>query len=118
MSLNLKRHLPVLKLLRIVSPQIRHDVLKNAGDGLLNAVCEICHNVASSNVKFDKKCYKKLMKYKKAIRKLASARKDKRKSQLYKKYLYQKGGAFQFLPLLLTPIIGELTHYISRKFLN
>lgn len=113
MSINVRRHLPLLKFLKIAPPKIVKVILKNADDKFILSICEICYNFCKGNIKCQKKCYNKLKKYRTCLHRLASA---KRKQKHYKKereILYQKGGAL--LPLLLSPVLTGLTHYFLHK---
>lgn len=114
MSKNVQKNLKVLEFLRSASPKVRSEILKNADNSLVLAICEIAHNVCCGNIKFKKSCLKKLTPFKKSLMKLALVKKKKKsKYKKERQHMQQRGGAF--LSILLAPVLTNLVQYFLNK---
>lgn len=114
MSKNIQKNLKVLDFLKSTTPKVRAEILKNADNSLVLAICEIALNLYRGNIKCSKSCLRKLIPFKKLLIKLASVKKKKKSK--YKKeraHLQQRGGAL--LPLLLAPVLTNLASYFLEK---
>ena len=106
---NISKNLEKLKLLS--NPKLRSNILKEADEGLITALCDIIHNVLNGRINISDNDKKKLQKYKKTLRFII------KKSTLEhkKKYLKQKGGFLQFLiPAVITGLSSIISSYISK----
>jgi hypothetical protein len=103
MSSDVKKYLPILRLLAKSTPYKRKKLLLAADTNFIKILIECCFNILNGNVKLPKQKIQKLEKYKEIIRKIAKASKNINNK---KKVLIQKGGAF--LPLILPSIISGL----------
>lgn len=95
--------LPLLDKLAKASPKERKKILEKANFELIKSIIECTQNVLNGNVELEDKCFIKLKKHKKILRRINSA---KEKLKQKKEFIIQNGGAF--LPALLSPIIGIL----------
>lgn len=113
MSKEVKKLLPILKVIAVLPQKLRQKLLNGVDDDFVRVVAEICFNFCRGNVKCDKKSYEKLKKYKCQIHSLAKTRKVQKSYRKEKKVICQKGGSF--LTLLLPPVITALTqHFLER----
>jgi hypothetical protein len=103
MSAEVKKYLPILRLLVKATPYKRKKLLQGADTNFIKILIECCYNTLHGNVKLSKQKVKKLKKYKEVIRKISKATKNTKNK---KQFLVQKGGAF--LPLILPSIISGL----------
>lgn len=96
------RHVHLLHVLSNATPQQRKAILRSASIDQIKSICEICKNLLSGNIRSVNP--KKLISYKKIIRKLA----DKKIPISSKRKLItnQTGG---FLPLILPAVISLLS---------
>jgi len=108
MAYRVRKHLPLLKLLKKAKPKLRKKLLASADKELLHFFTEAAHNVLKGNVKLSPGQKKALSRHKKPIRALAQRRLSLKKKR---QVLLQKGG---FLPALLGPIIGIVTSLIGN----
>ena len=105
-SKSLEKHLPTIALLSHCQPCVVKKFIQNSDKKLINAICECSKNILSGNVTLNDEEFKRLKKYQKHLRLLAT-----RKTPLkQKKEIVQKGG---FLPALIAPLIGLLGSVIS-----
>lgn len=100
MSQLVKRNLPAIKRLHRMKPKDRKKFIKDYSQDFLDAVSECAKNLLSGNLPLSSTQFKKLRRYKKALRLLSS-----RKSTVdtRRRSLQQKGG---FIGPLLGPLIG------------
>lgn len=103
MSKCVLKHIHTLEALARAKPSVRKTLLKASNFGVIKSIVECVENVLNGNVKLDKKCVKKLKKYKKQLQKIYTSG---RKWTSKKKVIVQCGGAF--LPALLLPIITAI----------
>lgn len=106
---SVKKHLPLLKLLKESPSSLRHKIIRYSDLDLINTICECVYNSLKGNIPLKKREVSKLRKFKKVLRKIFKADGGLKKTQ---KIIIQSGGAF--LPALLSPIVtaGEL-HFNS-----
>lgn len=112
MSVNLKRQVPLLKLLQIAPPKILKVILANADPKLISAICEISLNLCKGNLKCCNKDRKKLKRHRKKLYKLAAAKKNQKQFSTERRILTQQGGAF--LPLLIPAALAALEFIRSK----
>jgi len=113
MSLNLNRHMKLLKLLHSVDPKVSRILINKCDNNFILAVCEVIKNFKEGNFSCDKKILKKLKKFRKQIFKLSNTSKSSKNLQSQRKILYQKGAGF--LPLILAPFFTHIAeHFISK----
>ena len=98
----------MLNVLRSVKPHQRKAILLTSTDDLLLAICEIVDNVLRGTVKLNASQRKKLQRYKKVMREMASKSMSKKKK---KNAVSQHGG---FLPLILAPALGVLGSLVGE----
>jgi hypothetical protein len=103
MSSEVKKYLPLLRLLVETTPYKRKKLLLSADTNFIKVLIECCYNILYGNVELPKQNIKKLKKFKEYIRKVAKATKN---TNIKKQILVQKGGSF--LPLILPSIISGL----------
>lgn len=134
MSLNVKKHMPVLDFLKIAPSKVRKLILETADDDFVLAICEICLNFCKGNLKCKNICFDKLKKHKNQIHALARVQKRKKENNINKnkkkkkkntlnnnylkserRVLCQNGGGVAFLPLLLAPALSALTEFFLNK---
>jgi hypothetical protein len=109
MSTDVKKYLPLLRLLASATPYKRKKILLAADDKFVKIIIECCYNTLHGNVKLPKNKVNKLKKFKKIIRKIGKATKTVKNK---KKILIQSGGAF--LPLILPSIISGLVSLLNK----
>lgn len=102
---NVRQHYPLLSMLASATPQQRIAILKTASSRQINSICEVCKNVLAGNVPVN---IKKLKKYKKCIRALAT--KSTSLNHRKKILINQNGG---FLPLILPLILPGVISLIG-----
>jgi hypothetical protein len=95
------------------NPRDRKKILKGAGPRELNTISELAKNINAGRIPLTSACKKKLCRYKRVMRILAS-RKVKNPA---KKGIIQRGG---FIPLSLAlsaigPLISGLTELFRKK---
>jgi hypothetical protein len=105
LSRRLIRSKPLIKMLAKAGPMKRRAILQVGGSDLVHGVSECCLNILNGAVKLTPAQKKKLVKFKKPIRKLA----DRRVPLTEKHRLITQSGGF-LAPLLavLGPILGTL----------
>ena len=108
---SVKKHLPLLKLLKEAHPDLRFTLIRYSDLDFINTICECVHNTLKGNIPLKKLEVTKLRKFKRVLRKFFQTDGGVKKKQ---KVIIQSGGAF--LPVLLSPIVtaGEI-HFNSRK---
>ena len=108
MSARVKKYLPLLQFLADAKPSQRAPILSNASKELILAICEIAMNIVSGRLPITQPQFKKLVKSKTNIKKIAS-----RKTPLYvkKKIISQRGG---FLPALIASSVPFLISLFTR----
>ena len=102
MSSNIKGSLTLLNALNSAQPRLRKAILSTGGKQLILAISEIVKNVLLGNVKLTSQDIKKLGRYKKVLRTLATR---KPKLAHRRRLLVQHGG---FLPTLIGPALSIL----------
>lgn len=109
---SVKKHLPLLKLLKESSPDRRFNVIRHSDSDLINTISECVYNTLKGNIPLKKREISKLRKFKKVLRNIFRAEGGGLKKK--KEIIIQSGGAF--LPVLLSPIVaaGEF-HFNSGK---
>src|SRR5690349_1348395 len=107
MSNDLKKFVPLLKVIQVATKRVRKIILDDADNEVIKVICEICYNFCKGNLKTNKKCYKKLLKYKTQIHTLAKTRKSQKNLKTERKVLQQSGAGF--IPLLLSPLLSLLS---------
>jgi hypothetical protein len=108
----MRKNARFLNELKKANPIKRRKILANSGSKEIATISEISKNLLHSRFKLNPKAKRRLCKYKRLIRRLAS-RKTNYKTK--KRALLQKGG-FGVLPLILgtiAPLIANL--FASRR---
>jgi hypothetical protein len=103
MSSEVKKYLPILRLLAKATPYKRKKILLAADTKLIQVIIECCYNTLNGNVKLSKQKINKLKRHSKVLRNLSKVTKN---THTKKQILVQQGGAF--LPLILPSIISSL----------
>ena len=98
---HIKNYLPQLRALKTARPKKRRQMIKDADNGLINAIGESARNCLKGNVPLNSGQFRCLKKHKCSIRRLA----NKRTSLKTRKRIIQKGG---FLGSFLGPIIKAI----------
>lgn len=108
---SVKKHLPILKLLKESAPDRRHKIIQHSDLDLINTINECVYNTLKGNIPLKRSEISKLKKFKKVLRKIFRSGRGLKKTR---KIIIQSGG--EFLPTLLSPIVaaGEY-HFNSRK---
>ena len=108
MSVQLKKKLNLLKVLKKAKPVDRKSILESADNETIVCICECIDNLLHGNVKISHIQKKQLAKYARLLRTIADRKTPvKKKRQL----LVQKGG---FLPALLAPVLGVASGLIGE----
>lgn len=107
MSARAVRNLSALKTFKKLSNESRKKFLKRCNPDFVNCLSEVCHNLLRGNIKVTPAQLKKLTRYKKTLRTLASKRTSLKKR---KRLLNQKGG---FLGALIAPALSAITGLIG-----
>ncbi len=103
---NLVQNRDMLAHLAKCSQNSRNKILHNGEKPLIEAICQIVHNVLEGNIPINEKTKHQLSKYRQSLRTLT----DKNSLKKKKKILVQNGG---FLPLLLSAVLPFLPTIIS-----
>lgn len=98
----LKSNIDLLKVLKKAKPCLRKAILHSADDEFIRSLLECILNVMNGNVPISKAYRRKLIPFKKSIRRLIN-RKEPLKNK--RKILVQKGG---FLGVLLSSLLSGL----------
>lgn len=107
MSNRLKKHLPLLKLLKKANVEERIALLENTNNDFIKCLDECIDNFLRGNVRCSHVKREQLKKSAKVLRKIVHPKTSiKRKREL----LVQRGG---FLPALLAPLIGVASGLIG-----
>jgi hypothetical protein len=85
----LKRNFPLIKALQNASQKHRKIILKKAKPELIKTIADICYNIANGNIQLPEQRRKKLLRFRKAIRRI-SDRKTSLKTK--RREIVQKGG--------------------------
>lgn len=106
----LKRHLPLLQVLKNAPPALRKAIIKTADDGFMQTLSECSLNVLHGNQAISPKCKATLRKYRAELRLLASPRREV-STVRKRRILSQRGG---FLSVLLGSLLsGVLSKLVS-----
>jgi hypothetical protein len=105
LSRRLTRSTPLIKMLAKAGPMKRKAILQVGGNDLVHGVSECCLNILNGAVKLTPAQKKKLVKFRKPIRKLAD-----RRVPLTEKHrlITQTGGFLGPVLSVLAPILGTL----------
>lgn len=108
MSAKVKNNIHTLNLLSKAPKKLRVAVIENSKSDLVNALCEVIHNVLEGTVKLKPDESRRLKRYHRALLEITnkSLSVDKKK-----KLIAQRGG---FLLTLLPPALALLTTLLSR----
>lgn len=108
---SVKKHLPILKLLKESKPVLRQNIIRYSDENLIKTIKECVYNTLKGNIPLKKSEISKLKTFKKVLRKIFRYGGRLKKTR---KIIIQSGGAF--LPTLLSPIVtaGEY-HFNPRK---
>ena len=103
----LVKYSPLLRALHSASPSTTKAIIQTGDRGLINTLCDCCHNVLKGNVPLSKVQKTRLRRHKRVLRQLTN-----KKSLRVKKGLLQTGG---FLSALLGPVIGIIGSLLGEK---
>lgn len=103
----LRKYSSLLKTLNSASPSTTKAIIQTSDRGLIDTLCDCCHNILKGNVPLTKAQKTRLHRHKRVLRKLTE-----KQSLKVKKGLLQKGG---FLSALLGPVIGVLGSLLSGE---
>lgn len=108
---SVKKHLPILKLLKESPPDLRHNFIKYSRLGLIKTISECVYNTLKGHIPLNKREVSRLKKFKKVLRKIYRTSGGLKKKH---RIIIQSGGAF--LPVLLSPIVaaGEIHFNIGK----
>ena len=112
MSKRLERNVDYLRVLSTANPKMCKCIVQAAHKDLVDALCECAQNVLYGTVPLTASQKRKLVRYKKHLRKLARSKKT---SQKARKVVLQTGG---FLPALLGPLATAVLAPIASKVLG
>ncbi len=109
MASRVKKHFDLLKVLRSADPKLRTAILKHCSNDTVRCLCDCVFNVLSGNLKLTPKQKKQLVRFKCALRQLAS-----RSLPLNKKrnVLVQHGG---LVSAVLTPLLAIAATLLADK---
>lgn len=102
----IKEQISFLKLLITCKKNLRNILIQSSDKEQIYSICEIILNLLRGNINISTSNYKKLIQYKKLLRKIL-----KKSSLKKKKYLIQKGG---FLEVLIPSIISVIGSLVSE----
>jgi hypothetical protein len=85
----LRRNFPLIKALEKSSTKGRKQIPRKAKPELIKTICDICYNLTSGNVKLPESKRRKLIRHRKALRRLAD-RKVSLKTK--RRQIVQEGG--------------------------
>jgi hypothetical protein len=74
MSRTVRTNLELLRVIVKLKPSPRRSLIQVADEGLVSAICECFLNIVNANIPLTPKARRKLEKYKRAVRSLASSR--------------------------------------------
>ena len=106
----IQNDLQYLNVLSKCTPKMRKSILNSADGSLVTSICECVLNCINGNIQLDKNTQKRLAKYKKVLRELAT-KQNRLKSKKKKDILVQKGG---FLPIILPAAISVLANLLTK----
>lgn len=105
-----KSQIDILKVLAQSKTRYRNAILKKADKSLIQAICEIVHNVLKGNINISTQDRENLKKYRKTLHRLL----EKSNLKSKKKIIIQRGGFLQFLiPAIVTGIADIVSSFIS-----
>lgn len=107
MSERLHKLVPELNRLRRMKTKDRKWFIKTCSRDVIDSISECCANILKGNVRLTPAQYKKLRKYKRALRKMS----DRKVSSENRRKTLQAGG---FLGFLLPPLIGLASSLVGR----
>ena len=107
MSERLRRNLAIVKRLKRMNVGNRKKFLSVCNQDIIDCLCEASKNILKGNLPVSSHCYKKLCRYKKTLRELATKKTAAKKRRAL---LVQRGG---FLPLILGPLLGLASSVIG-----
>ena len=100
---NIRRHAHILCVLAQAKPKVVKQLVASADPSLLDAISECSHNVLKGHVHLTALQKKRLAKYKKALRTLATKKTGNRQ----RRALSQKGGLIGSLLGVVAPLIAK-----------
>lgn len=107
---SVKKHLPLLKLLKDSSPERRHKIVCHSDLDFINTIYECVYNSLKGNIPLKKSEISNLRQFKKILRKIFQPDGGLKKKR---KIIIQSGGAF--LPVLLSPIVRAAEVYFTSS---
>lgn len=102
MTSRVKKHAKTLRILAQCDKHTANSIIKGANPDLIACISDVCHNTLQGKVKLSDKAKKRLSRYKKSIRKIAS----KSATLKTKKRLLQTGHGL--LSSILIPLLGSV----------
>ena len=108
MSKRLKKLAPTLQYLANCNQRTAKTIIREAPPPLVHCVSDICYNLLNGKVKLTPKEKKRLIRYKKHIRKVAKRATTKKT----KKKIIQTGG---FLRAILAPLLGSVLAPLTQS---
>lgn len=105
-----KKHLPILTLVKDARPNLRKSILLHCDDNIIKTINECVYNTLKENIPLTVSEKRKLKKFKSVLRKVLKTKGSVNKKR---KVISQGGGAF--LPVLLKPIVSAANYSVNRK---
>lgn len=99
----------MLFILKDAKPKLRKAILKYCNEDVIKAITEIVINILHGNLNVNNETKKKLKKYKKQLRTVATP--SKNYTTIKRKAILQHGGSFlpTVIGLLLSSVLSEFT---------
>lgn len=107
---SVKKHLPILTLVKDAKPKLRKTILLNCDLSLIKTINECVYNTLLGNIPLNDSEKEKLKKFKTVLRKILKTDACLKKKR---KVILQSGGSF--LPTLLAPIVTAANHSLTEK---
>lgn len=108
---SVKKHLPLLQLIRVAKPKLRKSILSNCDLELIQTIDECIFNTLNGNIQLTESEKKNLKKFKCVLRKVLNAKGGLNNK---KKIISQSGGSF--LPTLLQPIVAAgVAQFLNKE---
>lgn len=105
-----KKHLPILTLVKDANPKLRKNILIHCDLDLIKTIDECVYNTLNGNIPLKTSEIEKLVKFKAVLRKILKTKGGLNKKR---KVISQTGGSF--LPALLNPIVNAAKYSVNRK---
>lgn len=106
---SVKKHLPILSLVKDAKPKPRKTIISNCNLSLIKTINECIYNTLVGNIQLTDKEKEKLKKFKSVLRKILNTKGGLNKKR---KVISQCGGSF--LPTLLEPIVTAAFHNFKK----